>query len=649
MGQTFVYNTGKAEVEKKHLEVTFGVFIDGTLNSKENTKLRFKVEGKDDPLQEKGDVQRPATAAEKKTYHDATDTNAILDWAKRQVDLGGYGPSSSYTNDYTNVARKWFCTQESYRAYVEGMGTEDFKEDVSDGYAFGSGLTGIRGKVRKACEKLADKIVNEKNKGDNGTKILTQITVDIFGFSRGAASARNMAYEIRKSAYAPKTKTLPDGYYPPNPYSQNDSQIRKYKQALVDKDGLEVDPSMLVDGEIPKNGYLGYCLLKKISAEELKDIKVYINFLGVYDTVSSYYEAGDSLGTYNQEGKVVDEGIVWKGIKKTGMGMNPLGDSNPFSDDEKELNLHDLGTIQQAVHFTAADEHRVNFSLTRMKIGIEKNFPGVHCDIGGAYETSFEKKIKIAEQNITGGILKSIVGTSKVGRVKEELLKEHWFDNSDEDNKQIWISSTLTKLTLASKRFIKKEYSYIPLHFMEEYCRDTPMVNYFTEKSEEKFSIAHDEILVEAKKHLEPYVMNKGESQWQFISDEELDERKKKREEAAAVALEKEREQNRQEQMRREVEEQLKSPEEMQPVYDNLNPDYYRPKVVELEPKKELDLMKEGDPDKPITLQEVVVTARSPQKLLRILRNKYLHWSADNAGVGLEGREDRKREEFPKA
>jgi hypothetical protein len=42
MGKSFVYNTGSAEDDKKEdeLRFTFGVFIDGTLNNKENTKLR---------------------------------------------------------------------------------------------------------------------------------------------------------------------------------------------------------------------------------------------------------------------------------------------------------------------------------------------------------------------------------------------------------------------------------------------------------------------------------------------------------------------------------------------------------------------------------------------------------------------------------
>ena len=37
MGQTYVYNSGKYEVSDEEIEVTFGVFIDGTLNNKDNT------------------------------------------------------------------------------------------------------------------------------------------------------------------------------------------------------------------------------------------------------------------------------------------------------------------------------------------------------------------------------------------------------------------------------------------------------------------------------------------------------------------------------------------------------------------------------------------------------------------------------------
>ncbi|MBC8643192.1 DUF2235 domain-containing protein [Flavobacterium lindanitolerans] len=106
------------------------------------------------------------------------------------------GTDNSYSNDYTNVARMWKYCDKEYRIYVEGMGTDDKQKDSQDGFAFGAGLTGVRAKVRKACEIMANKINEEKRKGNNRNKVLTKITVDAFGFSRGAASARNFVHEV---------------------------------------------------------------------------------------------------------------------------------------------------------------------------------------------------------------------------------------------------------------------------------------------------------------------------------------------------------------------------------------------------------------------------------------------------------------------
>ena len=42
MGQTFVYNQGKDDLKKEDMQLTFGVFIDGTLYNKDNTDMRNK-------------------------------------------------------------------------------------------------------------------------------------------------------------------------------------------------------------------------------------------------------------------------------------------------------------------------------------------------------------------------------------------------------------------------------------------------------------------------------------------------------------------------------------------------------------------------------------------------------------------------------
>lgn len=41
---TFVYNTGNTKAAVDELHLSFGVFFDGTLNNRENTEIRKKVE-----------------------------------------------------------------------------------------------------------------------------------------------------------------------------------------------------------------------------------------------------------------------------------------------------------------------------------------------------------------------------------------------------------------------------------------------------------------------------------------------------------------------------------------------------------------------------------------------------------------------------
>ncbi len=60
---------------------------------------------------------------------------------------GQTGVDNSFSNDYTNVARMYqCCEQNSYGIYVEGIGTLNNNRDVDDGFQYGSGKTGVRGK-----------------------------------------------------------------------------------------------------------------------------------------------------------------------------------------------------------------------------------------------------------------------------------------------------------------------------------------------------------------------------------------------------------------------------------------------------------------------------------------------------------------------
>lgn len=638
MGKSFAYNTGSnlEDIPKKNLELSFGVFIDGTLNNKKNTELRRDYRYKDIKLTEeqkkmrngglenltdeqiKQGVNNDEAAYDALKSKEITEETSEYDRYLIASHRGHFNPltlnfstdklgtDNSFSNDYTNVARMWKCCDEDkYAIYVEGMGTEDNLKDSQDGFAFGSGTTGIRAKVRKGCLDLAAKTLKEKKKDKK--KKLTQVTIDVFGFSRGAASARNFAHEVKvKKTYAPRTIQIRDGFYPINPYSTRDEIPQpKYRTALADSDGIEIDSKGLINGMLPRMGYLGYCLLKDrvVTAEELENIVVELRFIGVYDTVSSYYERNDRLGVYNDEGKLEDDAQTPKLAKQKV--------SNQFLNNVIPLHLNNFGYAQKVVHFTAKDEHRENFDLTRIAGAnlvprmIEKNFPGVHCDIGGAYENEIEKieKLETARYFI-----------NDLFDLRNKLIKEHWF-NEDQihvDGRFFnVISGGITRRTLNSERFLRKEYSYIPLHFMEEFCRETGMKDYLIRKTEEDYPIDGNDFLMGVRTYLRGYVFNDGK-EWEFIDDNKL---------AAEKAAK--------EHKRKELQ---------TPLYDlNQEGDYYSPRPLAdyIPDREEAPLVVIADPTL-IKLQEVVVTAIDPQKALRKLRNEYLHWSSHRRWFGME-------------
>lgn len=371
------------------ISVTLGVFFDGTLNNKTNT-----------------DARRSGADSYKEHGGKPSDNN-------------------SYNNDWSNVARLWENYDKKNAIYVEGIGTTDNGGDEMDGYAFGSEDTGIKAKVQIGCEDVAEK-VNLLKKANPSAKLGT-ITLDVFGFSRGAAAARYFVH-------------------------------------LVSKRKMTADPQSVNFGSLGTE-------LKKIGVNP-DEITVNIRFLGIFDTVSSYSE-------------------------------NTWTTSPNFSNDIAELHLNDIQKAKKIVHFTAENEHRINFDLTdivaydrvkqkRIIMGIERSFPGVHSDIGGGYETGPESKDEI------------INGSESVQqRRKEQLVVEGWF--TDE---QLIIHPYRRKLSSNRER-VKKTYSYIPLQFMGQYGKNSNL-KIDTEQISNKYKISDDPLLVRVKNKLSPYVMENG-------------------------------------------------------------------------------------------------------------------------------------------
>lgn len=644
MAQTFVYNSGTyQETNSGTIHLEFGLFFDGTLNSVKNTELRLTVLNQNDlkilPSDDEKEVKRKE---EELKYRRSSISDELFEFLipnayirnienssditdYRRADERGFfdrmGVDNSLMNDYTNVARMWNCCNKNYRIYIEGIGTLDRQKDISAGFQFGSGDTGIRGKVRRGCYELAMKI---KSRLPKETNELVEITLDVFGFSRGAAAARNFLYEVNVSNKREEDTKLDKRFERTGrrPYDErSENYYNEYAYFYYDKDSVRVNIDFFEEDKWPKYGYLGYYLLKEgINPKILDKIRLEIRFVGIYDTVSSYEEFGNISGL----------DLLDKGIQHSKKSF--------FDDDVEQLQLNNLGKFQKAVHFTAMDEHRENFALTKMRVEncIEKTFPGVHCDIGGAYETGTEYVDEIEiDYDIT-----NIINHIYLDAFQQYLILEHWYKEDQLDQ-----SFDKSYFKLSGTRFLRKEYSYIPLHFMEEFFNDilgNSYANVISKNVVTDYPISdpQDKILIKAKERLRKYVFRdknkeekdiEEEKEWRFISDREIenkynqirDEVLMERTQRALKEMSKKEKKGGKQQM-----------EERLVVRDRFDKNIYFP------PEKQT---REREINAEIYSRNSVF---EEQKILRILRNKYLHWSANRDWFGMQPAPGRKRKEY---
>ena len=208
-----------------------------------------------------------------------------------------------------------------------------------------------------------------------------------------------------------------------------------------------------------KRGYLGHFLAKNNIEVNL----VKVRFLGLFDTVSSYSE---------------------------GISVNP-----DFDNDTTEIELNNLSRANTVMHFTAVDEHRANFSLTKTWAGKTREFPGVHSDVGGSYNDGVEV-VEVIEKNFKENLEK----------LSENLVNKSWYLED-----QLEISLFGPQHELKGTRKLSKNYSYIPLHFMAESAIAAQEVPFLIEKLEiKKYSISDDALLMRVKKRLREYVLGDG-------------------------------------------------------------------------------------------------------------------------------------------
>ncbi|NYA45168.1 DUF2235 domain-containing protein [Serratia fonticola] len=177
-----------AKKKKREITLTIGVFFDGTGNNANNSGAR-----------------QAACTGEHFGMSDADAQSSQVQCVRLKY---GYSDiaAGSHLGYYTNV--HWLNTlynqkitpsegNGQHAIYIEGIGTESGEGDSAYGMGTGRGNTGVVRKTDKAVAALAAAVEGYLTKyPDARACVIKELQFDIFGFSRGAATARHFANRV---------------------------------------------------------------------------------------------------------------------------------------------------------------------------------------------------------------------------------------------------------------------------------------------------------------------------------------------------------------------------------------------------------------------------------------------------------------------
>ena len=421
-----------------------GMFFDGTGNNRFNSESLYytKVKGNNDRIK----------SSEIPTQLSFTLTPEKI--KEKDISKINISNRDSYWNPYSNIVKLHDLYKEksetdlrtkknkyTLKQYVEGIGTEKYKEDSVGGSSVGRGDTGIIAKVERGIKDL----VKEKIAPLPKDKKIYKIVFDVFGFSRGAAAARHFCNEVKKPAYY-VTRTKRD------PYDKYDRNAR----ILTDEKDLVKHAGGILGAELNKIGLKPY-------EETYNNIE--IRFLGLFDTVVSDL--------------VVKENLGYIAALFTTKPWIPII-AQEYLEDIK-TNISGLG-IKKVFQIRANDEWRANFAYTPTEEGYTLYMLGAHSDIGGGY-AELDKYTSIL------GFFDAKEGDEEIFKQQEKVRKyfidgdyckenEIWFEKKYEHTSGFSIESSPTETTtiykkkisdhyiLKTSRYISNKYSLVPMYVM---------------------------------------------------------------------------------------------------------------------------------------------------------------------------------------
>jgi hypothetical protein len=455
--------------DKKPLKIRIHLLCDGTANNKTNIAEREKYE-----------ASQPSDSLAYLTH--------------------GAGGTSSYDNGRTNIAimephvedgKKKNGYEMVVKVYVEGQGTQQLRGDDMQGLVFGAGLTGVYHRAREGINTALNILQTELFKENSPEDFfIKQVDVDVFGFSRGAATARHAIHAI----------------------------LTEETMSITDPNGYPTETIVITHPLFQRLRLLGYT---ETRADQIK-----IKFAGLYDTVVSVN--GSQLAPAWMANNTRDQRAVAKA----------------------EFALH-LAAVDE--HREDFPLHTIASSIKAGK-GAEYYLPGVHSDVGGSYNQAneylldnqikdatirqisesgkvySERKIQGLEYARTSDEVGRIINYGRVSDLEED--RKHLMDAGWYKEEQIWIEtdylataakagnligmlingSPVSGKLITTRIGIKSAYSNIPLKIMVKHARDWGLQ--IKSKLDERadITLATEPDLQELKKDIDAYMAKKGKT-----------------------------------------------------------------------------------------------------------------------------------------
>jgi hypothetical protein len=174
---------------KTGIEVTAAIFFDGTGNNRNNTAQRRMAE------HNKQHPEAPRYEEEGIPFNPAGYEQYGKNKAGKPIDSYEAGYSNVSILERMNLRRD--PPQKDISLYIEGIGTQDNLGDDTKGSGFGKGKTGVKSKVQMGVGRMVEELGKVLETQED--TFVEKLTIDVFGFSRGATAARHFVSLLNDS------------------------------------------------------------------------------------------------------------------------------------------------------------------------------------------------------------------------------------------------------------------------------------------------------------------------------------------------------------------------------------------------------------------------------------------------------------------